>query len=128
MDRAVEQANQCLAKPRAIGEQRRRECFELKIELHTLVVAFLRRKRRRMHQLFCIDGRELQLQIARQQAPRVDDFVDELELLLRLADNRLARAHIAGIVQRLALDELGPSDDAVERPSEIVGNDTQIVV
>ncbi len=128
MDGAVEQADQRLPKARAVGEQRTGKRFELEIEFDPFAGGFLRGVRGGVDELFRIDGRELQPEISRQQAPRVDDFVDEVELLLRLTDDRLARAHVAGLVQRLALDELRPSDDAVERAAQIVRDDAEVVV
>jgi hypothetical protein len=49
-------------------------------------------------------------------------------LLFRLPDDRFSGAHVSFFGQRLALDELGPADDAVERSAQIVRGDTQIVV
>jgi hypothetical protein len=68
------------------------------------------------------------LQVARQQPPRVDDLIDELELLPGLSDDRFTRPHAARFVEGLALDELSPADNAVQRAAQIVRNHAQIVV
>ena len=75
-----------------------------------------------------VHRREFQSEISRQQTPGVDHLVDEIELLLGLPDNRLARADVARLVQRLALDELGPSDDAVERAAQVVGDYAEVII
>ena len=129
MDGAVEQADQRLTQTRAIGEQRTGKRFELEVELDALAWrASFAAYAAVLTSSFASTGASLQPEISRKQPPRVDDFVDELELLLRLPDDRFARAHIARLVQRLALDELGPADDAVERAAQIVRDDAEIVV
>ena len=128
MNGAVEEADQRLPKPCAVGEQRSRQRFELKVEVDALRARFLRGIRRRVDELFRIDGRQLQLQVARQQTPGIDDFVDELELLFGLADDRFARAHVARLIECLSLDELGPANNAVERSAQIVRDHAQVIV
>ena len=129
MDGAVEQANQRLTKARAVGEQRAGKRVELKIEFDSLADGrFLRGVRRSVDELFRVDRCQLEPQIPREQAPRVDDFVHQGELLPGLADNRLAGAHVARLVQGLAFDELRPPDDAVERAAQVVRDETQVVI
>src|SRR5687767_5852012 len=65
MNRAVEEPDKRLTKPRAVGEQRTWQCFELEVELDAFRRAFLRGVRGRVDELFRVDGRELQSQIAR---------------------------------------------------------------
>ena len=129
MNRAVEETDERLAKPRAIAEQWAGQRFELKIEFDLFARGrFLRGVRGGVDELFCVDRRELQPEIPRQQPPRVDHFVDQGELLFCLTDDRFTGADGAGFVQRLALDELCPSEDAVERAAQIVRDYAEIVV
>ena len=128
MKRAREQSDQHLADAHAIGVQGGRQRFHLEVEFHRLLARLLDGVHRLVDQLFGIDRRHLELKISRQQPPRVHDFVDQLELLLRLPDDGLAGPHVAFFRQRLALDELGPADDAVQRSAQIVRGDAQIVV
>ncbi len=129
MNGAVEQPDQRLSQARAVGEQRSRQGFELEIEFDRFADGgFLRGVCGGVDELFRVDRRQLQPKIAREQPPRVDDFVDQIELLLCLADDGLARADVARLVQRLTLDELRPSDDAVERAAQIVRDDAEVVV
>jgi hypothetical protein len=118
-----------LTKPRAVAEQWARQRFELKIKCDLFArCGFLRRIRSRVDELFRIDRRQLQAQIARQQPPRVDDFVDQGELLFCLTDNRFTRPYRSGFVKRLPLDELCPTKDAVERTAQVVGDHAEVIV
>ena len=63
MDRAVEQADQRLPQTRAVGEQRARKRFELKIEFNAFSRSgFLRGVCGGIDQLFCVDWSELEPQ------------------------------------------------------------------
>ena len=128
MKGAREQRDQHLANAQAVGVQRRRQRVHLEIEGDRLLVCFLHGVHRLVHQLLGVNRRHLELKVAREQPPRVHHFVDQLELLLRLPDDGLPGAHNALFGQRLAFDELGPSDDAVERPAQIVCGDAQVIV
>jgi hypothetical protein len=78
--------------------------------------------------LFGVDRRELQLKVPRKQPPGVDNFVDELELLFGLTDDRFARLHVAVLGQRFTFDQLSPSNDAIERAAQIVRDDAEVII
>ena len=128
MNGAVEEADQRLTDSDAVGQQRPGQRFDLDIEGHIFSVRLLDGVQRLVHKLLAVDRRELQLEIPRQQPPGVDHLIDELELISCLSDDRFAGLHAAVFGQRFAFDELGPSDDAVQRTAQIVGDDAQIVV
>ena len=80
MNGAAEEADQRLPQPGAVGEKLGGKRFELNIEIDGFRARLPGRLHGGVHELSRVDGRELQLQVARQQTPCVHDFVDEIEL------------------------------------------------
>src|SRR5205085_7962792 len=95
VDGAVEETDEGLPHAREIGKEgtwnrrqaeRKRNRFLARVlgRMHSLIDALLR-----------VDGRQLQPQIPREKAPRIHHLIDQLELLLRLTNDRLAGPDVA---------------------------------